>query len=802
MADNVIADAGSGGATFTTDELTYSGDTAQLPLSRFVHVTGSEGAKTLHEVWFAEDAAHTTGDYGLQFLAVRNDTLAALAGTDGDYTPLQVNASGALYIQEGSALDVSAATVTVDLGSNNDVTIDNSSIVHAEDATHNTGDAGIMPLAVRNDTLAALAGTDGDYAPLQVNASGALFIQEGSALDVSGANVTVVGTGTFVTQVDGDALTALQKIDDAIHVDDAPFTLTTDSVVAIGGVRDDTLANTGTEGDVLALKTNSKGALWVTTETSSTEDAVGASNPIGLYQSMIRQDTPATLTSTDGDVVSRRATNYGAAFCQILDSSGNFVDSFGGGTQYTEDVATANPIVGTATMMERDDALGTLTPIEGDWASMRCSAEGALWVQDFNSDGILADTNTIAGDTTSINGKITACNTGAVVISSGTVTVDAANDGTLNVQIGDGTETALVNASGELLVDEPNLVSTNNSTSATLGISGNYTGTADDVSDYSAITIQVDSSHDSSAGGMIFEWSTDNSNWDDSYAFTYTAADGARRFQFPVTARYFRVNYTNGGTGQSHFRLQTIAHRHPVTSSVHRLGDNTDPDRSCQVVKSAIMAQAAGSGDFVPVDATASGNLKVAIEENDAGNITTNTVQLGGNAIDVGNGGVGSATQRVTIASDSTGVLSVDDNGGSLTVDASQLDVDDLAPTADGVSAALDTSQMMNGLTALTPKFAAIDAASSGDNTLVAAVAGKKIRVLAAFVQSAGTVNVRFEDGAGGTALTGQMNNVANTGFVLPFNPVGWFETTANTLLNLELSGAVSVDGCLTYVEV
>jgi hypothetical protein len=43
---------------------------------------------------------------------------------------------------------------------------------------------------------------------------------------------------------------------------------------------------------------------------------------------------------------------------------------------------------------------------------------------------------------------------------------------------------------------------------------------------------------------------------------------------------------------------------------------------------------------------------------------------------------------------------------------------------------------------------------------------------------------------------------VVNSGFTLPFNPVGWFETAAGELLNLELSAGVSVDGCLTYVEV
>ena len=102
----------------------------------------------------------------------------------------------------------------------------------------------------------------------------------------------------------------------------------------------------------------------------------------------------------------------------------------------------------------------------------------------------------------------------------------------------------------------------------------------------------------------------------------------------------------------------------------------------------------------------------------------------------------------------------------------------------------------------LTPKSAVIDTATSGDTTLVAAVSGKKIRVLSCFLMAAGTVNVRFESGTGGTALTGQMNLVANTGFVLPFNPIGWFETAASTLLNLELSAAISVDGSLTYVEV
>lgn len=100
------------------------------------------------------------------------------------------------------------------------------------------------------------------------------------------------------------------------------------------------------------------------------------------------------------------------------------------------------------------------------------------------------------------------------------------------------------------------------------------------------------------------------------------------------------------------------------------------------------------------------------------------------------------------------------------------------------------------------PQFAAIAAASSGDNTLVAAVAGKKIRVLGFFMVAAGTVTARFESAAGGAALTGQMPLAANTTVGPGYNPLGWFETVAGQLLNLELSGATAVAGAVTYVLV
>jgi hypothetical protein len=118
------------------------------------------------------------------------------------------------------------------------------------------------------------------------------------------------------------------------------------------------------------------------------------------------------------------------------------------------------------------------------------------------------------------------------------------------------------------------------------------------------------------------------------------------------------------------------------------------------------------------------------------------------------------------------------------------------------VSATLESSQMSNVGTILTPKFAAIALSSSGNTTVVAAVTSKKIRVLSLWMVANGTVNVKFQTGTGGTDLTGLAYLVVNTGMVLPFNPAGWFETGSGVLLNANLSAAIAVGGSLSYVEI
>jgi len=62
---------------------------------------------------WAEDSVHYSGQFGNLMFGVRNDTLAALAGTDGDLAPFQFNASGALYTAETSGATIAGDTTAI-----------------------------------------------------------------------------------------------------------------------------------------------------------------------------------------------------------------------------------------------------------------------------------------------------------------------------------------------------------------------------------------------------------------------------------------------------------------------------------------------------------------------------------------------------------------------------------------------------------------------------------------------------------------------------------------------------------------
>jgi hypothetical protein len=113
----------------------------------------------------------------------------------------------------------------------------------------------------------------------------------------------------------------------------------------------------------------------------------------------------------------------------------------------------------------------------------------------------------------------------------------------------------------------------------------------------------------------------------------------------------------------------------------------------------------------------------------------------------------------------------------------------------------VETSTVYSGTTALTPLFSTIVASASGATTVVALVSSKKIRVLAMQLVASAAVNVKWQSSVAGD-ITGLAYLAANGGYVLPFNPTGWFQTVAGEALVVNLSGAFAVGGSLTYVTV
>ena len=185
-------------------------------------------------------------------------------------------------------------------------------------------------------------------------------------------------------------------------------------------------------------------------------------------------------------------------------------------------------------------------------------------------------------------------------------------------KVGDGTNVAAlqsIDGVQHLAAGKANIIDTTNSTVAQLGSGGAFApagGT--DVSQFAAVAVTVHSDQDSALDGMVFEFSQDGTNWDDKYKFNLEASTSqTRRFQFPVCARYFRVNYTNGTTTTTAFRVQTILQRNNILTSIHRVQDVVREDRSAQIMKSVIIAQREGAlvNDFYPVQSDISGNLKV-----------------------------------------------------------------------------------------------------------------------------------------------------------------------------------------------
>jgi hypothetical protein len=532
---------------------------------------------------------------------------------------------------------------------------------------------GLTVGAVRRDADTTLVDTTNEVGPLQMDANGRLKVEvfsgealpvsqsgtwdevgihdSGNSITVDNAQLSVVGGGTEAAAlrvtIASDS-TGVLSVDDnggALTVDNGG-TFATQATLqtgdnAVGRVK----LTDGTDvADILDLSNSNPLTVAIVDGsgdqitsfgggTQYTEDAAAAANPVGTVPILVRKDTPASEVSADGDNIAARGTAYGAQYVTLLDTGGSPV-AVGGGTQYTEDAAAAANPIGTALNLVRADALAGVTSADGDNVAARGTDKGELYVKHVDAIPV---TQSGTWDEVGIHdsGNSITVDNAALSVTGGGVEASAlrvtlASDSTGVVSVDDN--------GGSLTVD------------GTVAVTGVST-VAEQQTQTTALQLIDD---------VVY---TDD---------TSTHATG-----------------TSKGVGIMAAATPTDAS--VAANDIGMVAMTTDRKLHVAVMDAlpagtaAIGKLAANSGvDIGDVDI-----LSIAAGDNNIGNVDIVSVPA---PLSTTGGGTEATALRVTLASDSTGVVSIDDNAGSLTVDGTVTSLGNFTTVSTDVTRPADTT--------------------------------------------------------------------------------------------------------------
>lgn len=294
-----------------------------------VQATIASGATSIAK---AEDVAFAGGDVGVPAMAIQLATPADTAA-DGDYTMLQTSA-GRLWVDaSGKTLTVASHAVTN--AGTFAVQVDGSAltslqllddVIFVDDAGFTPATSKVAMVGAEFDDAATDSVDEGDAGALRMSANRNLYTQiRDAAGNERGANVnasnqlTVTGpvtnAGTFAVQVDGNALTALQLIDDPVAtLGTTTYTETTTKGMIAAGVRrdaDTTLVDTTNE--AAPFQVDARGCLKVEVFSGETLPVSLASIAVTNAGTFAVQESGAALTALqliDDPVATLGTTTY------------------------------------------------------------------------------------------------------------------------------------------------------------------------------------------------------------------------------------------------------------------------------------------------------------------------------------------------------------------------------------------------------------------------------------------------------------------------------------------------------------
>jgi hypothetical protein len=225
---------------------------------------------------------------------------------------------------------------------------------------------------------------------------------------------------------------------------------------------------------------------------------------------------------------------------------------------------------------------------------------------------------------------------------------------------------------------------------------------------------------------------------------------------------------------------------------------NVNSGGSEYILGASIRISQAGASVEAKGQQTMANSLPVVVASNQS-NLPANVAQFGGTNVVTGTGVGGAGIPRVTVSSDSA----ITQGTAAALASAWPVkctDGSNTQPAGDVAARAIYErlgAQLADQMTEASLNFNA-----AGDNMVVAAVGGQKVRVHRLFLVCNGAVNIQIFDGASPTTpLTGVMNFLANGALVLDFSGEPWFPTSTGNGFNINLSSGVQVSGRLYYIQ-
>ena len=361
----------------------------------------------------AEDAAHTSGDAGVQVLGVQNSSFATL-NADGDYSSIATGRAGNVL-----------STLVRD-----DVLPNSRQPVQIEDVASASGDAGIPALGVVNTAGTVFTSTGGDYTNIALTTNGAQQISLDSnfapslatsplkirdsatgATDTGMYQLGIMQTGASpsnLADTNGDAIpfAANQKGASYVNLDfnyqnSAPNGLlkAEDSVAASGDAGVAILANVNTSysslasaGDYTTPAVNNLGAFYVSLDANMQganaspvrkEDAAFADAEGLMVSGGVKQNSsPTSFGGTALDVTPVAVNSFGDIY---VDLNSNHRENAAASVIKVEDAATGDGDAGIS-VLARVKGDFNASAADGDYAHINVDLDGRTAVNPWGAD--------------------------------------------------------------------------------------------------------------------------------------------------------------------------------------------------------------------------------------------------------------------------------------------------------------------------------------------------------------------------------------------------------------------------------